>query len=104
MPSKDKVCSGELHGRGGAGFILFFETTFGIHGLAESKVLVRRLCHRMQHFYDLECAALEAQGLVYSPELVCEYVEPTELTALAIDAANPAWAERIAFIRMVRFN
>ena len=86
------------------GLQVTFKATFGTHGPAESKVMVRSWCHRMQHFYDLECAAPEGPDLVYSPELVNEYVEPTELTALAIDAANPAWAERIAFIRKIPFN
>ena len=55
----------------------------------------------MQHFYDLEVASPAGLYLVYSADLIAAYQEPTELTALAADASNPTWAQRIADIRKI---
>ena len=55
----------------------------------------------MQHFYNLEVASPAGPDLVYSADLIAAYQEPTELTALAADASNPTWAQRIADIRKI---
>ena len=57
----------------------------------------------MQHFYDVEVAAAAGPDLVYSADLVAAYAEPTELATLAIEAANPKWADAIFKIRKIPF-
>ena len=81
-----------------------FKATFSQHEEAVSKILCRSWCHRMQYFYNVEVAAAEGPDLVYRPELVAAYVEPTELTALALDpATKPVSADAVAKIRKIPF-
>ena len=56
----------------------------------------------MQYFYDLELASGDGFGFVYLPIHFYAYIEPMELTALARDGSNPAWAGRIGFVRSIR--
>ena len=53
------------------------------------------------NIFELENASAEGPELVYSPELVAGYLEPTDLLALHLGAANPKWAERINLIRKI---
>ena len=57
----------------------------------------------MQFFYDIEKESAEGPNLIYIAAHVASYVEPTELSALHRDAANPAWADRIEAIRSIPF-
>ena len=55
----------------------------------------------MQNFYDVELASGDGIDFVYLSFHFDAYIEPMELTALATDGSNPAWADRIEFIRPI---
>ena len=50
-------------------------------------------------FYNLETESVAGPELIFTQEHANSYVEPAELTAIAMDASNPVWADRIASIR-----
>ena len=78
-----------------------FKATHGPRDIAQAKILCRSWCHRMQFFYNLEKASAEGPGLIYTAAHIASYVEPSELLALCMDGASPAWADRITAIRMI---
>ena len=86
------------------GLQVTFKASHVPHGLAESKVLCRAWCHKMQFLYNLEKESAAGPELIYTAAHLASYVEPSEFAALARDAANPSWAARIAAIRRIPFK
>ena len=81
-----------------------FKATFSEHGPAESAVLVRSWCHRMQLFFDMWLRAPAGAGFVYTDELVGSYAEPTELAALTGSVGHAKyrkWMSRIEVVRTI---
>ena len=79
-----------------------FKATFSEHGTPESKILVRAWCHRMQHFFNLEMAALEPASFVFTAAHLAAYEEPIEFTDLAMVDGHPRWRKWMARIRAIR--
>ena len=68
-----------------------------LYSAEQGNILVRSWCHRMQHFFDMECNSGLGEDYEYGPDVVGAYEEPSELSALA-DALPGKAQERIAFI------
>ena len=87
------------------GLQVSFKATYSEYGVANSNALVRSWCHRMQHFYDVEVAARAGLDFVFSQDVLDAYIEPTELTALAVEKSTSLKTTlRIELIRKIPFR
>ena len=65
------------------GKIRFFRANYSLYGPEIPGILARGWAHRMQHFFNLELHDPAGSALVYTPAMVAEYQETTEMERLA---------------------
>lgn len=69
------------------------------YGQERCQVLARAFCHKMQYFLQAEIGNQDLVHKPFPPNVVGEYVEPSEMTKIASGQLSKALEKRICQIR-----